>query len=403
MPTPRVQPGIVQLLNQAESQLRHQRIGVLSGPSGILPDLTPSTEALIKATKVQALFGPEHGLYGAGAEAALIGHSMHPSGIPIYSLYGQQLVPTAEQLAGLDTIICDIQDIGCRYYTYAWTIIKLMETAAQHQIRVVITDRPNPLGGEQIEGPALEAEQQTLVGLHNVPVRHGLTLGELALLVNHEKQIGCDLTVIPCEGWQRNMLWADTGLPWVAPSPNMPSPQATITYPGICLGEGTNLSVGRGTALPFEQIGAPWIDAPLLAETLNAANYAGVRWRPVAYDAGLEPYTGQRCFGVQAHVIDPQAYRSVLCGVGILVALRQTHPQFEISAGGSVYADPEEMKRRMYNRTINWNTAHFDRLAGSSSLREQIEQGWSAEQIAAQWQANEQQFAERRAPFLLYQ
>ncbi len=281
--------------------------------------------------------------------------------MPIYSLYGEQLVPTREQLAGLDAIVCDIQDIGCRFYTYAWTLIKLMQVAATAGVAVIVADRPNPLGGA-VEGPGVEPAQRTLVGLHDVPIRHGLTLGELARLVDAELAIGCDLTVVPCQGWRRAMRWDATGTAWVRPAPpNMPTAAAALVYPGTCLLEGANLSVGRGTARPFEWLGAPWVDAPAPG---RSAQRHGAAWRALGdrwpSSHGWRPTSARLCQGVQPHITDPLAFQPVLAGVGLLAALRQTHPgTFAISALGSVYADPEEMRRRMYDSQRDWATAHF--------------------------------------------
>jgi uncharacterized protein YbbC (DUF1343 family) len=389
-------------LDDRRDLLAGRRVGVLTGPSGVLPDLTGSAEALLHAADVRALFGPEHGLLGAGAEAAQVADGVHRSGVPIYSLYGQQLVPTREQFADLDVMVCDLQDIGCRFYTYAWTLIKLMQAAAQAGVAVIIADRPNPLGAAA-EGPGVDAAHRTLVGLHDVPIRHGLTLGELARLVDAELAIGCDLTVVACQGWRRAMFWDATGLPWAPPSPNMPTAAAALVYPGTCLGEGANLSVGRGTARPFEWLGAPWVDGPALAAALNAMELPGLRWRPLAFEPCLAPYAGELCQGVQPHITDPRAFRPVLAGVGLLTALRRIHPDtFTLSAIGSVYADPEEMQRRMYDRQLNWASAHFDRLAGSAELRGAIEAGAAPGDIAATWRAYEAAFQERAAPFRLY-
>jgi uncharacterized protein YbbC (DUF1343 family) len=398
----RVRPGISVLLDERRDLLAGRRVGVLTGPSGVLPDLTGSAEALLHVADVRALFGPEHGLLGASAEAARVSDGVHRSGVPIYSLYGQQLVPTREQFADLDVVVCDLQDIGCRFYTYAWTLIKLMQAAASVGVAVIIADRPNPLGAA-VEGPGVEAAHRTLVGLHDVPIRHGLTLGELARLVDAELAIGCDLTVVACQGWRRSMYWDAIGLPWVPPSPNMPTAAAALVYPGTCLSEGVNLSVGRGTARPFEWLGAPWVDGPALAAALNTMALPGVRWRPLAFEPYLAPYAGELCQGVQPYVTDPLVFRPVLSGVGLLAALRRTHPDtFTLSALGSIYADPEEMHRRMYDRQPDWASAHFDRLAGSPALRGAIEAGAAPGDIAAAWRPYEEAFHERAAPFQLY-
>jgi uncharacterized protein YbbC (DUF1343 family) len=311
---------------------------------------------------------------------------MHLSGVPVYSLYGADLVPTPTQLADLDMIVCDIQDVGCRFYTYAWTLVMLVRAAAAAGIAVIVADRPNPLGGT-IEGPGVGEGHRTLVGLHDVPIRHGLTLGELARLANDELALGCDLTVIPCQGWLRADGWTATGLPWVPPSPNIPTPATALVYPGTCLIEGTNLSVGRGTALPFEWLGAPWLDGVALAETLNSAALPGVRWRPVAFQPCTAPYAGQLCFGVQPHVVDADAFRPVLTGITLAAALRNT--------------EPSNVQPLIHDQ-FAWSADHFDRLAGSLRIREAIDSGVPPAEIAAEWHAYEAAFRERMAPFLLY-
>jgi uncharacterized protein YbbC (DUF1343 family) len=379
-----VLPGISVLLSERRDLLAGRRVGVLTGPSGVLPDLTGSAEALLRAADVRALFGPEHGLLGAAAEGAHIGADVHTTGVPIYSLYGANLAPTPEQLADLDVIVCDIQDIGCRFYTYAWTLVLLMQVAAKAGVAVIVADRPNPLGGA-VEGPGVEPGQRTLVGLHDVPIRHGLTLGELARLVDAELAIGCDLTVVRCRSWRRGDLWGATGLPWVAPSPNMPTPAAALVYPGTCLLEGISVSVGRGTAMPYEWLGAPWVDAPELAATLNAAALPGLRWRPIAFQPCRGPYAGAQCYGAQPHVVDAGTFRPVLSGLTLVAAIWRMGQQ----------RSPESDK-------LSWLVEHFDRLVGSPHVREAIEAGVAPAELAAGWPAYEQAFHERAAPFLLY-
>ncbi len=397
-----VRPGISVLLEDRLDLLDGKRVGLLTNASGVLPDLASTVDALIAAADVRALFGPEHGLLGAAAEGAHVAHGVHRSGVPIHSLYGDQLAPTSAQLADLDVIVCDIQDVGCRFYTYAWTMVKTIEAAARANVTMIIADRPNPLGGA-IEGPGVEEGYRTLVGLHDVPIRHGLTLGEIARLVNGESSLGCDLHVVPCEGWQRAMWWDATGLPWVPPSPNMPTLDTATVYPGTCLLEGVNVSVGRGTARPFEWLGSPWIDPVRLAETLNALELPGVRWRPVAFEPCVAPYAGTTCYGVQPHVTDRDSYRSVAAGVALLWALRTTHgDHFAISPATGIYADPESMRRRGYASPERWQTAHFDRLAGAARLRESLLAGASLTQIVAEWPKYVDSFRARSQSALLY-
>jgi uncharacterized protein YbbC (DUF1343 family) len=397
-----IRPGISVLLGERRDLIAGRRIGVYTNHTGVLPDLSSSLEALRGVADVRAIFSPEHGLGGAAGEAAGVADGVDRFGVPIYSMYGSQLAPGSRQLAGLDAIVCDIQDIGCRFYTYAWTLVKLIEAAARSGVAVIVADRPNPLGGA-VEGPGVEVVLRSLIGLHDVPIRHGLTIGELARLVDAEAELGCDLTVVPCDGWRRTMLWPETGLPWVPTSPSMPSPEAALIYPGTCLLEGTNVSVGRGTAKPFEWLGAPWVDGAALAAELNRLDLPGVRWRPAVFEPCMAPYAGERCHGVQPHVIHSAAFRPVAAGMALLLALRNLLPgQFAISAMGSIYADQAQMARRMYPAELDTRTAHFDRLAGSTLLRTMVQSAASLEQIAGGWRAYQEHFRVRAAPALLY-
>jgi uncharacterized protein YbbC (DUF1343 family) len=377
-----LRPGISVLLDERRDLLDGRRVAVLTNASGVLPELTGTADALLAAADLRAIFCPEHGLRGAALHGEEVAGGMDRSGVPLYSLYGANFAPTSEQLADLDLIVCDLQDVGCRFYTYVWTVIKLIEAAAQAGVAVLIADRPNPIGGG-IEGPGVEPEQRTLVGLYDVPVRHGLTIGELALLINREAGFGCDLTVLPCDGWRRSLLWRETGLPWVPPSPNMPTAEAALIYPGTCLGEGINISVGRGSAKPFEWLGAPWIDAVKLADALNDLELPGLRWRPLAFQPCAEPYSGELCEGVQPHVIDPAALRPVAAGVALIAMIAHLYPN-----------------------DLRWTKTHFDRLAGSPRLRESLLQmeprRVALAALTDSWQAFEDAFRDRSAPVLLY-
>jgi uncharacterized protein YbbC (DUF1343 family) len=396
-----VRPGISVLFDERRELVAGRRIGVFTNQSGVLPDLSSSLDALRQVAQVRAIFSPEHGLHGAAGEAESVAGGADRKGIAIYSLYGEQLAPTAQQLDGLDAIVCDIQDIGCRFYTYAWTLVEQIAAAGQAGVALIVADRPNPIGGA-IEGPGVEAGLRSLVGRHDVPIRHGLTIGELARLANAESQLGCDLTVVPCAGWRREMRWPANGLPWVPSSPNMPTAETALVYPGTCLLEGTNVSVGRGTAKPFEWLGAPWVDGAELAAALRAHDLPGVGWRPVAFQPCMPPYAGERCEGVQPHVVDAAALRPVAAGVALLLELRRLYPaQFAISAAGSIYADRDQMARRMYPAQIG-HAAHFDRLAGSARLREQIEAGAQLRDITAGWEQYQEQFRARATPALIY-
>lgn len=373
-----VRPGISVLLQERRDLVASQRIGIFTNQTGVLPDLASTVDALGSVADVRAIFSPEHGLDGAAAAGEEVAGAVHHSGVPIWSLYGAHFAPTPEQLSELDAIVCDIQDIGCRFYTYAWTLVKLMETAAQRDITLIIADRPNPLGC-MIEGPSLDPEQRSLVGGHDVPIRHGLTLGELAQLVEHELELRCKLVVVPCVGWQRNLGWTATGLPWIPPSPNIPTPGTALVYPGMCLLEGANVSVGRGTAKPFEWLGAPWIDGITLAGALNDQLLPGVQWRPLRFQPCAAPYAGETCGGVQLHMVDAAVFRPVAAGM-VLVA--------------TMY--------RLYADHWVWNRAHFDRLIGSAQVRAQIEEGQSIAELSATWAQSEAEFAKRCATVRLY-
>ena len=278
----------------------------------------------------------------------------------------------------------------------------ILEAAGKAGVAVIVADRPNPSGGA-MGGPGVDAGYRTLVGLHDVPMRHGLTIGELAQLINREQGYGCDLTVVPCDGWRRSMRWAETGLPWVTPSPNLPTLDSALVYPGTCLLEGVNVSVGRGTARPFEWLGAPWVDGVALAAELNAQALPGVRWRPNSFMPCSGPYAGEACRGAQPHVLDAERLEPETLGVALVSALRRTHREsFTISAAGSLYADPADMARRRYAPGIEWNTAHFDRLAGSDRIRLMLEADATLEEIRAPWAAYVEQFRERAAPAMIY-
>jgi uncharacterized protein YbbC (DUF1343 family) len=372
-----VRPGISVLLDDRADLLRNRRVGILTGPSGVLPDMTRSVDGLLRTSNLRAIFAPEHGLLGAAAEGAQIGDSAY-RGVPVHSLYGAHDSPTPEQLKPLDVVVADFQDIGCRFYTYAWTLVKLMQAAAAAAVAVIVTDRPNPIGGA-VEGPGVAPEYRSLVGLHDLPIRHGLSVGELARLANAELGIQCDLTVVACEGWRRSDRWPASGLLWTPPSPNMPTAEAALVYPGTCLIEGVNLSVGRGTAKPFEWLGAPWIDGLALADTLNQMALPGLRWRAVGFQPCSGPYAGTVCQGVQPHISDPDTLQAVLAGVGLLAALQQLHGD-----------------------KLVWNEPHFDRLAGSQALRAALSSGAAPAELATAWQPYEDAFRQRAAPWLLY-
>jgi len=373
-------PGIEILLNQRRELIAGKRVALLTNQSGVLRDLTSSARVLAEVAELGSIFTPEHGLWGAAVEGEAVGDDTL-GGVPIHSLYGTHDTPTPEQLRpggrALDAVVCDLQDVGCRFYTYAWTVTKLLRAAAEAGVPVIVCDRPNPIG-DAVEGPGIEPAYRSLVGLYDVPIRHGLTLGELARLVNHEADLGCTLTVVPCAGWTRSTLWSATGLPWVPPSPGIPTAETTLVYPGTCLLEGVNVSVGRGSARPFEWLGAPWIDGQALADMLNDATMPGLRWRALRFRPLAEPYRGVLCGGVQPHVVDAGTVRPVAAGVALLLAIRSLHPA-----------------------ELRWNETHFDRLAGCGRLRESIAARAPLDEITGSWDEQTLSFRARAATSLI--
>src|SRR5687767_8590902 len=309
---PKVRTGLDVLVAQDFAPLRGLRVGLVTHPAAVDSKLRHIIELLSAAPKVElaAIFGPEHGLLGQAQD--LIGVSAEESkkaGAPrVHSLYGataESLRPTAEQLKGLDALVIDMQDIGSRYYTFQATMRYCLQAALPRGMRVFVLDRPNPLGGEVVEGPALKKGYESFVGAHDLAIRHGLTMGELAMFYQHELGLeDGDLRVVPCEGWKRRDYFDATGLPWVLPSPNMPTPDTALVYPGQCLVEGTNLSEGRGTTRPFEMVGAPWLDAVKLARGMNEEKLPGVKFRPAWFRPAFQKHAGQDCGGVQLHVTD---------------------------------------------------------------------------------------------------
>jgi len=315
-----------------------KRVGLITNQTGIDAEGTPSAVLLSRAAQLTVLFSPEHGIQGNEREGASIGHSTDPrTGLPVYSLYGNTKRPTPEMLKDIDVLCFDIQDVGARFYTYISTMAYSMEECARHKKRFVVFDRPNPIGGS-VEGNMLELEYRSFTGYFPIVQRHGMTVGELALLFNTEYGIRCDLTVIPMEGWNRTAYFDELPLIWVPPSPNIPSAQTALVYAGVCLFEGTNLSVGRGTAMPFQYLGAPYIDAYRLAEQLNRLDLDGVRFLPAFFTPTLSLYAGKLCGGVQIAVTDPRSFAPVKTAIAMFYELKHLYPnEFTINNAGKKY------------------------------------------------------------------
>ncbi|MFN8625426.1 MAG: DUF1343 domain-containing protein [Candidatus Binatia bacterium] len=325
--------GLERLLDDPRRWLAGARVGLVANPTTVDRDLVHAVDRLHRHPDIdlRLLFGPEHGIRGAVQDMVGVGDGRDPvSGVPEVSLYGQtfdSLSPTAAQLLQIDVLVFDVQDIGARYYTYAATMALCMRAARPARVKVLVLDRPNPIGGEQIEGGGLEPGLENFCGLYPIPQRHGLTVGELARLYNRSFGIGCELDVVPCEGWRRSQYYDECDLAWVMPSPNIPTIDTAIVYPGMCLLEATNLSEGRGTTRPFELVGAPFIDGRALADELRRYDLPGVRFRPCAIEPRFHKFSGQLCGAIQVHVTDRHAFRPYCTGLAVLVAVKRLWPE----------------------------------------------------------------------------
>ncbi len=391
---PCVLTGLEVLNARGFAPVRGLRVGLVTHPAAVDANLRHAANVLAEAPGVSlaALFGPEHGLHGQAQDLIGIPEGDSPvAALRVHSLYGAtaaSLRPTAGQLRGLDALVIDLQDVGSRYYTFQATMLYCLEEAARHGLLTVVLDRPNPLGGVAVEGPSLQPGYESFVGPHPIATRHGLTIGELAGLYCKERGLSGELRVVPCEGWRRDMAFDATGLPWILPSPNMPTVATALVYPGQCLLEGTNLSEGRGTTRPFELCGAPWIEAAALAERLRAEGLPGVAFRPAWFRPTFQKFAGQDCGGIQLHVIDREAFRPVRTGLAVLTALR------ELSGDRFAWrTEPYEFVSDL---------PAIDLLFGSSRERLALEAGQPAGAIARVWEAEEEDFRKRRSEFLLY-
>ena len=328
----------IERLSEYRTIFAGKRVGLITNQTGIDAEGTPSAVLLSRSAQLTALFSPEHGIQGNEREGASIGHRADPrTGLPVYSLYGNTKRPTPEMLKDIDILCFDIQDVGARFYTYISTMAYAMEECARHKKQFVVFDRPNPIGGA-VEGNMLELEYRSFTGYFPIVQRHGMTVGELALLFNTEYGVHCDLTVIPMEGWNRETYFDELPLLWVPPSPNIPSPQTALVYAGVCLFEGTNLSVGRGTTMPFQYLGAPYIDAYRLADQLNRLGMAGVRFLPAFFTPSLSLYAGQLCGGVQIAVTDRRSFAPIKTAVALFYELKRLYPnKFTITNAGKKY------------------------------------------------------------------
>lgn len=375
-----VKTGLNVLVHEQVHLLINQRVGLVSMPAAVLPDLTLSLDVLRRAgIRVTTLFGPEHGFGGAALDGAHVSNVTDPrTNLPVFSLYGVINEPTAEMLGNVDMLVFDMQDVGVRFYTYLSTLFHVLRAAGKTSKPILVLDRPNPINGSLVEGGSISPGFESFVGIVNIPMRHGMTLGELAQYMNAEFSLKADLHVIQMYGWQRAMWFDETALPWVPTSPAMPHLSTAILYPGMCLLEGTNLSLGRGTALPFELCGAPWLDGYALAEVLNGLQLPGVRFRATIFIPSASNHAGSVCHGVQVHVTDRDALRPVEMALHLIAIAR--------CLSGDAWM---------------WNP-HFERVAGGSEVRSALESETSVMKILATWEGSISEFIYRREKYLLY-
>jgi uncharacterized protein YbbC (DUF1343 family) len=375
---PPTRTGIDVLAADGCKLLRGRHVGLITNQTGRTAAGRRTADVLRESPDVHlvALFSPEHGADGE-LDEKIADTKDAATGLCIYSLYGETRAPTAAMLQGIDTLVFDVQDVGCRFYTYVSTMRNCLEAAAAHKLRFCVLDRPNPIGGVVVEGPVLADSRRDFTGAHRIPVRHGLTVGELARMIAGEDGVAVDLTVVACEGWHRVDRWDRTGLSWINPSPNMRCLTQAMLYPGIGLLEGTNLSVGRGTDTPFEVLGAPWCDGVQLAAVLRSRNLPGVGFVPLSFTPAASKFRGERCSGIDVVITDWSTFEPVRTGLHIATALRALHAN-------------------------QWDTKQLDWLLKHEATRDAILAGETADTIVASWKKELELFRIRRQPFLLY-
>lgn len=387
-------PGL-EVLVENPKPLLGKTIGLVTHQSAVTRDLRHSMSLMQagRGWRLVQLFGPEHGIWGEAQDMDHIEDSRDPlTHLPVHSLYGtsrEKLIPPTELLEQLDAIVIDLQDIGSRYYTFIYTMALCMQASAPLGKEVIVLDRPNPIDGMHLEGNLRESGYESFVGLFPLPTRHGMTAGELARYFNSTFELDCRLTVVPMRGWRRSMWWGDTDLPWVIPSPNMPTVFTATVYPGMCLVEGTNLSEGRGTTHPFEFFGAPWLDPFRLADTLNHLDLPGVRFRAHYFLPTFQKHAGKVCGGVELHVTDRNVFEPYRTGLWCIKTARDL--------------DPENFDWRQEPYEFESDRLAIDLLAGTSRFRKIVENGGDLDAWIHEWEDGLQEFAKAREEFLLYE
>lgn len=387
-----VRLGLEKILNERLAALKNLRVGLVCNQASVNHRFQHAADLFQANAEINLvkLFGPQHGIRGDVQDNMVeTAHAIDPAtGLPIYSLYSETREPTEEMLAGLDALVFDLQDVGCRVYTFIYTMANSMIACAKFGKKMFVLDRPNPIGGVAVEGNTLEKGHESFVGQFSIPMRHGLTVGEIAKLFNVEFGINCDLEVIPMDGWERADFFDETDAPWVMPSPNIPTADSTVVFPGTVFFEGTQVSEGRGTTRPFEIVGAPYIDARQYADALGSLNLSGVVFRPINFLPTFQKHAGKTCGGVFVHILDRQLFEPVITGLAMVKTVFDLYPaEFE-------------WKNSPYEYVFDRNP--FDVIAGTEKTRNQIEQGSSVEDIKLSWQKDVEVFEKLREHYFLY-
>lgn len=390
-----ISSGLDVLVAMDFAPVRGRRVGVVCHQASVTRAFQHITDIFFRAHQqglldLKAFFGPQHGIWGHTQDNMIEwqGYRDPRTGIPTHSLYGEHRKPTPEMLRGIDTLVVDLQDVGARYYTFVWTAALCLEACAEQGIEMVVLDRPNPISGDRVEGCVLEPDYRSFVGLYPLPVRHGMTMGEIISYVRARFFPHGRLTIVPMQGWERWQWLEDTGLPWVVPSPNMPLVETAAVYPGMCLLEATNLSEGRGTTRPFQMVGAPWIDGWLLAERLNRMNLPGVYFRPIQFQPTFHKFAGEVCGGVFIHVIERETFQPFLTGIALLTEIRRSYP--------------DQFRWRLPPYEYEYEKMPFDILVGNGWLRQELEAQSPLELLRQRWEEEAMLFLPLRQEVLLY-
>ncbi|HEX9927461.1 MAG TPA: DUF1343 domain-containing protein [Pyrinomonadaceae bacterium] len=388
----KIQLGIERLLEDELPLLKNARVGLLCNQASVNHSFHHAADLLYQKAEINltSLFGPQHGIRGDVQDNMIeTGHSMDSAtDLPVYSLYSETREPTGEMLDNIDILVCDLQDVGCRIYTFVYTMANCMKVAGRLGKKVIVCDRPNPVNGISIEGNVLDPNWASFVGMYPIPVRHGLTIGELALFFKEYFNIECELEIVPMRGWERQLWLDETDAPWVLPSPNMPTVDTAAVFPATVFFEGTQVSEGRGTTRPFEFVGAPYINSQQFAAKLNSLKLAGVYFRAAEFQPTFQKHAGKTCGGVQLHVLDRETFEPVRAGLEMVKAIVE------------LYGEEFKWKNPPYEYVYDKNP--FDVISGTDEVRRAIENKRSIEELTASWQNDIQAYVDRREPILLY-